>query len=274
MGGHSNEGSGSSGSSDSDGNGLGDESDAYYDGYDGNNLRANEGNPNHPSFWKKLGIDHRPDNWKAYVSFVDDPIVMSDLRRQADERPDDWVDPATHKRRRGLLEFKINQAACRSKEERKAAGRDAVKVVDAAKKALGGQAMVLKNGSQAKKTDLNTSDLDLKIAGTQMTSQTRSLLQQELQRTFSGKVEVTRKGILRVQGESGQLCIVPMRADFYDEEFEAGCHPQCRLSGPKGLLQATIRLGKNDFEQKPEARKAVRAPRQIYLKVIALCGAY
>ena len=95
------------------------EAEDFYENYDGNNLRANKGNPNHPSYWRERGFDDRPEEWKV---------------------------DCTEKRKRGLLEYQINQAASRRPEQRRAAGRDTTKVIDASRKALGSRTTVVLTG--------------------------------------------------------------------------------------------------------------------------------
>ena len=170
---------------------------AYYGTYDLNNLRANEANPNHPDFWKKQGLDDRPDNWEEFVD-------------QA--------------RSKGILEHKVNTAAARSPEQKKAAGRDTRKVEHATKQSLGGTAKLHRNGSRAKKTDLSDSDQDYKVeTDFTVTAEDRQRFILELEKPFPGKVKITSKGIVRAEGESGQLCIIFQKADFYDKDGQAGC---------------------------------------------------
>lgn len=184
------------------------------------NRRANEHNGNNEAYWQKRGYDGRPDDWEERFAAI-----------------------RAERQKAGRLEHETNHAASRSPDQKSAASRDTVKVIEATREALAPQAQVIVAGSRAKKTDLATSDQDYYIDWeTSVTLQNRDELQEELEKRFLGAVEVTKHGTLRVPGESGQLCITFAHALFYDESFEE-----------------RARLDKDAFKGNTPAQQAVRA---------------
>ena len=209
------------------------------------NRRANEHNGNNEAYWQKRGYDGRPDDWEERFAAI-----------------------RAERQKAGRLEHETNHAASRSPDQKSAASRDTVKVIEATREALAPQAQVIVAGSRAKKTDLATSDQDYYIDWeTSVTLQNRDELQEELEKRFLGAVEVTKHGTLRVPGESGQLCITFAHALFYDESFEA-----CDVSLIKRQAWRCIsgfpvkeraRLDKDAFKGNTPAQQAVRVPWQI-----------
>ncbi|CAE7320529.1 unnamed protein product [Symbiodinium necroappetens] len=184
------------------------------------NRRSNEHNGNNEAYWRKRGYDGRPDNWEERYAAI-----------------------RAERQKAGRLEHETNHAASRSPDQKRAASRDTVKVMEAIREALAPQAKVIVAGSRAKKTDLATSDQDYYIDWeTSVTLQHRDELQEELEKRFPGAVEITKHGTLRVAGESGQLCITFAHALFYDESFEE-----------------RARLDKDAFKGNRPAQQAVRA---------------
>ena len=177
--------------------------------------RANQLNPNNSCYWLCGGYSSRPYSWE-------DEVTQKDLI--------------------GQLEFQANSAATTSQEQREKMKRDTKRVEQVVKKALGGNAMVYKGGSQLKRTNVAKSDNDLKIKVPQrLTKEDRERLGNELVREFGEEnVDKSHTKIHVVHGEGGDIDIVPDKAEYFPPDFKID------------------KLGKNPFTCNPTARHAVR----------------
>ena len=177
--------------------------------------KANQNNPNHPTYWQCRGYSSKPDNWEREVQ---------------------------RKKNLGQLEHRANTAATTDKETRKKMGRDTQRVEKVVKQVIGGDAMVYKGGSQLKRTNVKSSDNDLKIKVSQnLKKEDKDRLGNALAKEFGKeKVEKHHAKIHVIHGEAGDIDVVPNKADYFPQNFKFDP------------------LGKNPFSSNPTARHAVR----------------
>ncbi|CAE7739801.1 unnamed protein product [Symbiodinium sp. CCMP2592] len=180
-----------------------------------NNNRANQMNRNNPEFYRCRGIPMPPKAAKAQ---------SIEATRAA-----------------GYREAEINIAA---HEPNKAAyGRDNRKIESIVKRVFGPQASILKGGSRAKGTNLQSSDNDVKVRlpnNRVMTEQDRSVLHHALKAAFGPeRVDASNPRILKVRGEASEIDVVPVHSTYAGPGFHAG-YP------------------KKPFKDNPKARTAVR----------------
>ena len=177
--------------------------------------RSKQNNPNNVVYWKTRGQATRSGDWK-----------IESLR----------------KKKLGKIEHHANSVASANAARRRLIGNDAKRVERVVKKQLGGKAMVYKGGSQFKRTNIDTSDLDLKIKVSQpLTSDDRVRLGNALGQEF-GKDNVNSRNpkIHIVQGQGASIDVVPIKADYFPRNFKID------------------KLGKNPFSSNPNARHAIR----------------
>eukprot|EP00439_Symbiodinium_sp_Y106_P052740 s1323_g7.t1 len=163
-----------------------------------NNNRANQMNRNNPEYYRSRGI---PMPSKAEVA-----------------------QSIQAKRAAGYREAEINMAA---HEPNKAAyGRQNRKLESIVKDVLGPKASILKGGSRAKGTNLQSSDSDVKVRlgdNRAMTKQDRSVLRQGLAEAFGPEaVDASNPRILKVRGEASDIDVVPVHSDYSGPGFHAG----------------------------------------------------
>ena len=121
-------------------------------------------------------------------------------------------------------------------------GRDTKRVEKVAKEVFGGNTKVYIGGSQLKRTNVRSSDLDLKIeVPHKLTWADRETLGIALEQEFGiGNVDKNHSKIHVVRGESGYIDILPNSAEYFPPDF--------KFDG----------LGKNPFSCNTTARNAVR----------------
>ena len=180
-----------------------------------NQNRSNQLNPNNFRYWRSRGNTTRPNAW--------DEVTR-------------------HRNILGHLENQANTVAYCSDTQRMKIKRDTQRVERSVKRALGGNAMVYKGGSQLKRTNVATSDNDLKIKVPQpLTMKDRERLEDELVREFGiANVDKSHAKITVVRGEGGDIDIVPDKAEYFPSDFKFD------------------ELGRNPFPCNSTARHAVR----------------
>ena len=180
-----------------------------------NQNRSNQLNPNNSRYWRTRGHLTRPDVWDEVIRTRN---MLGDLENQA------------------------NRVAYTSDIQRKKMKKDTQRVERSVKRALGGNAMVYKGGSQLKRTNVATSDNDLKIKVPQRLSmKDRERLGDELVREFGMEnVDKSHAKIQNVRGEGGDIDIVPDKAEYFPSDFKFD------------------QLGKNPFTYNSTARHAAR----------------
>jgi len=179
------------------------------------NNMANQLNPNNHNYWRSRGYNSRPDTWQ-------DEVDARNLR--------------------GQYEYRANLESTTSDDQRRKMGRDNKRVEKVVKEVCGGNAMVYKGGSQLKRTNVRTSDNDLKInVPYMMTMDDKERLGNALEEEFGiGNVDRSHQKIHVVRGEGGDIDIVPNRAEYYPPDF--------KFDG----------LGKNPFSHNKTAKDAAR----------------
>ena len=182
------------------------------------NNRSNQMNPNNRAYWISRGYSDRPADY-ANVS----------LQQKAD----------------GQLESRANNLGHISDSQRKAMGSDIRKIESAAKAVYGGDAKIRKGGSIYKKDNTPKSDLDLKIeVDTPATDDQRRQFQQEIGKHFS----VSGKVVDIVHGSSGDIDVMPSKADNFPKDFELdkmGVEP----FKTNHVGRDAVRLVKDDFSK-------------------------
>ena len=173
---------------------------------------ANQMNPNHPAYWQTRGAAQRPADFE------------SESKKRAAS---------------GEFEYRANAAAAKDQALRAAEGAAMRRVEAAAKSALGGQAQVLRAGSQKKHTDVaSRSDLDVVVKAPEpLTREAQRALGGALAAQFPESRVVTRKYIHQVQTKDIKVDVVPHQATY---------QPQ------------TGKLPTDRFKNNPKGRDAVR----------------
>ena len=153
--------------------------------------RSLQKNPNNSAYWQSRGSDSRSIYWEEEIE---------------------------KKRREGLLEYVANTSAATNK---KAMGRDIVRVERIVKKVLGGDISIYKGGSQKKHTNIKDSGLDLKInVANPLTFEDRDKLRRELEAEFgSENVEVGNK-VHTIRGESRNIDLFPQMAEYFSSDVK------------------------------------------------------
>ena len=181
--------------------------------------RANQLNPNNRQYHTSRGLDSRPDNWQDQI-----------LKNRA----------------AGYLEYRANTSA--SKINHAAIGRDVVRIERVVKTVLGQNVFVYKGGSVKKHTNIEGSDLDLKIDVVEPVTDTqRNSLFEALKKEYGANAVEMKQKVHVIQGESGPIDLFPQKADYFS-------------TGTK-----VDKLGKEPFKTNPMARNAVRILKLDYL---------
>jgi len=197
-------------------------------------------NPNNDAYWMSLGYSSRPDNW---------------AQRVAEERLE------------GQLEAKANTLASRLIDVRKAANRRTTVIVQAVEASLGGKAQVRLAGSQAKHTDIWSSDHDywvdtgsLGVSRSERTDLRDNLASMLTAGGFRPRLVLLLESSVRLYYRKAQVDIVFDRTRFNDKTHSK---PTPRFkNNPKA--RAAVRLIK-DCPQKfkgDDVEKAVIAAQQ------------
>ena len=157
--------------------------------------KANQSNPNHPSYWQSRGYSSKPSTWENEVH---------------------------RKKTLGQLEYRANTVATTSNVQRKKMGNDTRRVEKVVKNVIGGDAMVYKGGSQLKRTNVAASDNDLKIKVPQsLNKEDKERLGNALAREFGKKnVDKNHAKIHVVRGEAGDIDVVPNKAEYFPPNFK------------------------------------------------------
>ena len=174
--------------------------------------RATQLNPNNQQFHRSRGLDSRPGSWNEQIE---------------------------KNKIEGLLENRANTSA--SKINHKAIGRDVVRIEKVVKSVLGEHVKIYKGGSVKKHTNIEGSDLDLKIDVVDPVTETqRNSLTLALQNEYGiTNVEVKPKVHL-IRGESGSIDLFPQKANYLCQDAKVD------------------KLGKDPFRTNPIGRNAVR----------------
>ena len=173
---------------------------------------AAQKNPNNERFYKSRGQKSRPSDWKEEI-----------LKRI----------------REGQLEHQANTSA--SKIDHPAIGRDVVRVEKVVKNVLGGNVFVHEGGSVKKHTNIEGSDLDLKIDVVEpLTDKERNALTQALKIEFGEHNVEVKTLVHKIQGESGSIDLFPQKATYISSATRVD------------------KLGKEPFKTNPIGRNAVR----------------
>ena len=189
--------------------------------------KSDQKNPNNERFYKSRGQKSRPSNWKEEI--------LKTIRE-------------------GQLEYQANTIA--SKTDRPAMGRDIVRIEKVVKNVLGGNVFVYKGGSVKKHTNIEGSDLDLKIDVFEpLKEKERNALTEALKIEF-GEHNVDVKTIVhKIQGESGSIDLLPQKATYISSATRVD------------------KLGKEPFKTNPIGRNAVRLLKEKF-KVADVPGIY
>ena len=168
---------------------------------------ANQLNPNHPAYWQTRG---------------------------AAQRPADFASESKKRAKSGEFEYRANVAAAKGQPQRAAEGAAMRQVVAAVNSALGGQAQVLRAGSQKKHTHVTTrSDLDVVVKTPEpLTLEAQRALGDALAAKFPDSRVVTRKYIHQVITKDIKIDVVPHQATYMPKTNEL---PTDRFkNNPKG----------------------------------------
>ena len=186
--------------------------------------KSNQNNPNHPSYWQCRGYSSRPKTFEEEIN---------------------------RKKNLGQLEHRANSVAATNTEQKKKMGRDNKRVEKVVKEVIGKDVMVYKGGSQLKRTNVASSDNDLKLKVPQsLKKEDKDRLGNALVKEFGKKnVQKDHSKIHVVRGEAGDIDIVPNQAEYFPPDF--------KFDG----------LGKNPFTSNATARHAVRNIKTEYRSV-------
>ena len=165
--------------------------------------------------------------------------------------PGEWETPVAQRALEGQLQAMANDAACRTSGECVASGRRTDSIVKAVKASLSGKAEVRKAGSQAKHTDISSSDLDLWVgvgdAGVSR-AQRKNLRDNLVSMLTKGGLKPTRVVLretsVRLEYKKGHVDIV---FDKVNEKVHSKPMPRLK-NNPKA--RAAVRLIKEGCPQK------------------------
>ena len=105
----------------------------------------------------------------------------------------------TPKQRNGQLEYLANTAGAKTKQQRLDLAEDIRRIEKVAKEQLGGNVMVYKGGSQKKHTNIQGSDLDVKLSVPRpLTWEDRLLLEKGLNNEFGKNNIITTYFVQRI----------------------------------------------------------------------------